>query len=180
MEIKETVQIIASVVGIFTSVIAVIISVFSLKQTQKSIKDANRPYVVVYRDYIQVLGNIQEHIIIKNFGKTGAIIKSLSFDPTYKDSMRKKEIFKNISETFIAPSQSISTITSNNTFEGERNGIIKAEITYCSGKEYYKDIFTLNEELLHDLSFSKTKPSKSKKLEEVIVKSVQEVLRRKL
>lgn len=180
MGLKEIIQISASLVGIITSLIAVLISVLSLKQTQKSIEEANRPYVVVYRDYIQVLGNIQEHIIIKNFGKIGATIKSLSFEPQYKDSLREQEIFKNIENTFIAPNQSISTITSNNAFIGERNGIILSKVEYYSGKNHYEETFKLNEELLHDLAFSKTKPSKSKSMEEVIVNSTQELLRRKL
>lgn len=57
----------ATLVGIITSIIAVVISVISLKVTRKSIEKANRPYIVVYGDYIQVLDSIQEHLIIKFF-----------------------------------------------------------------------------------------------------------------
>jgi hypothetical protein len=176
----QDVEIISTVVGLLVSFIAVIISIFSLKLTQKSIEEANRPYVVVYRDYIQVLNNVHEYIVIKNFGKTGAIIDSIIFDPPYKETIRDREIFQNISNTFIAPGQSITTVATPNAFEGEREGIIKVTIRYHANKKKYEEKITLNEDLIKDIAFSKSTPSKNKSIETVVTKAAEEILRRGL
>ncbi|HFU7087202.1 TPA: hypothetical protein ACGN8S_002237 [Bacillus cereus] len=180
INIADSVQIITSIVGIIISMVAVFISVGSLRATRSSIEEANRPYVVVYREYIQVLSNIHEYVVIKNFGKSGATIDSLIFEPTYLDAMRGKEIFKNAKNTFIAPGQSISTIVSVNPFDGERNDKIKATIKYHTDKKEYQEIITLNEAILHDMVFTKSKPSKSKSIEEIMTKATEEMLRRRL
>lgn len=177
---SENLQIASTITGILVSIIAVIISVFSLKLTQRSIEEANRPYVVVYRDYIQVLSTVHEYIIIKNFGNTGAIIDSINFHPNYVDSIRKQNIFANINNSFIAPKQSISTVSAHNVFEGDRNGLIEVTIKYHAGKKKYKDIITLNEELIHDLSYVKSKPSRNTSIEEIVSKATEELLRRNL
>ncbi|GGE36053.1 hypothetical protein GCM10011391_13560 [Pullulanibacillus camelliae] len=169
----------AEFVGIGVSAVAVIISILSLKQTQRSIEQANRPYVVVYRDYIQALDTICEYIIVKNFGRTGAIIDSLEFHPNYLGT-RGNNVFEHIDNTFIAPSQSISTVTSYNAFDNDRSGITKVIVAYHNGKKHYQDTIKLNEELDHDLAFAKIKPSKGKSEGEIITKTVQEILRRGL
>src|SRR5699024_605350 len=132
MHFLEILQVLSLIVGIIVSVIAVIISLLALKQTQRSIEQANRPYVVVYRDYIQVLGNVQEHIIVKNFGKSGAVIDSLDFKPNYTDT-RGKKTFENIADTFVAPNQAISTVTSHNAFAENRKGVTDVTISYHNG-----------------------------------------------
>ncbi|KOP80699.1 hypothetical protein AMS59_04825 [Lysinibacillus sp. FJAT-14745] len=170
----------AQILGLFAPLVAIIISVFALNQTKRSIEEANRPYVVVYRDYIQVLSSIHEYLVIKNFGKSGAIIDSVLFEPSYYDSVRNKEIFNNISDTFIAPGQSISKVVSTNAFAVERNGMIKVTIKYHAGKKKYQEVISLNEEIIHDLTFTKTKPSSSHSLQEVITKATEELLRRNL
>jgi len=166
-------------IGIGVSIIAVIISVLSLKQTQHSIEQANRPYVVVYKDYIQVLNNIQEYIIIKNFGKTGATIDCLEFNPNYKDYWRDRNVFENIGNNFIAPSQSISTIISSNVDE-DKDGITEVTIYYHNGKKKYQETIVLNEELTHDFVFAKSNPTSKDTIEKVIAKTAQEILRKRL
>ncbi|QWH20729.1 hypothetical protein EXW62_27415 (plasmid) [Bacillus mycoides] len=180
INISDLVQVISPIVGIVISIVAITISVLSLKVTKNSIEEANRPYVVVYREYIQVLSNIHEYVVIKNFGKSGATIDSLIFEPTYLDSMRGKEVFKNVKDTFIAPGQSISTVVSTNPFDGERNDKIKATIKYHTDKKEYQEIITLNEELLHDMAFTKSKPSKGRSIEEIMTRATEEILRRRL
>ncbi|PEK83566.1 MULTISPECIES: hypothetical protein [Bacillus cereus group] len=180
INITSLVQIISSIVGIGTSIVAIIISVFSLKTTKNSIEEANRPYVVVYRDYIQVLSNIHEYVIIKNFGKSGATIDSLIFEPTYLDSMKGKEIFKNVSDTFIAPGQSIATVVSTNPFAGNRHDKIKVTIKYHTDKKEYQEVIVLNEGILEDIIFTKSKPSDGRSIEEIMTKATEEILRRRL
>ncbi|MGE7366047.1 hypothetical protein ACQKKE_05310 [Desemzia incerta] len=176
----DGVELFSTLVGLLISIVAVVISILSLKQTQKSIEEANRAYVVVYRDYIQVNLAVHEYIIVKNFGKTGAIIDSIEFYPEYKDSFQEKVIFKNIKGTFIAPNQSISTVSSNNAFYGEREGLIKVTVKYHSDNKDYIERLTLNEDLIKDLNLSKTSVGKSTRLETVVAKTTEELLRRNL
>lgn len=176
----DQVELFSTLVGLIISIVAVVISILSLKQTQKSIEEANRAYVVIYRDYIQVNNSVHEYIVIKNFGKTGAVIDSVEFNPEYKGMVRGNLVFNNIKGTFIAPNQSISTVSSNNAFVGDREGITTATINYHSGTKKYEEIITLNEELIKDISFVKTVPSKNTRLETVIAKTVEELLRRNL
>lgn len=173
-------EIFSTIVGLLVSIIAVIISVFSLKQTQKSIEEANRPYVVIYRDYIQINNTVHEYLIIKNFGKSGAVIDSIKFEPEFKDKILGNRVFSNINNTFIAPGQSISTVTAPNAFEGERNGVIIAKIDYHLGKVKYEDSISLNEDLIKDLLFTKSNASKNTSLETIIAKASEEILRRNL
>lgn len=170
----------AQILGLFAPLVAIIISVFALNQTKRSIEEANRPYVVVYRDYIQVLSNIHEYLVIKNFGKTGAIIDSVLFEPGYYDSMRNKVVFNNIEDTFIAPGQSLSKVVSTNAFAVERSENIKVTIKYRTGRKKYQEVIILNEEIIKDITFSKTSPSGNTSLQEVITKATEELLRRNL
>lgn len=174
-------------IGILVSIVAIIISVISLKQSENSIIQANRPYVVVYRDYIQVLDAVHELIIIKNFGKSGAVIDSLTFQPEYKDRISGfgKNVFSNINNTFIAPNQTITTVVSTDALneKNQRNGITQVQISYrdlSSNKEKnFIEIFKINEDLRKDLIFSKSY-SKNKSSKEVFVSSFMELLRRRI
>ncbi|PGE86630.1 hypothetical protein COM55_07675 [Bacillus pseudomycoides] len=175
INISELVQIISPIVGIVTSIVAVFISVGSLKATRSSIEEANRPYVVVYRDYIQVLSSIHEYLVIKNFGKSGATIDSIIFEPN-----TDKGFFENTRDTFIAPGQAISTVVSSNAFGEENNGKIKITIKYHTEKKQYQEVITLNDEARRDMLFSKVRPSKSKSIQEVMTNATEEILRRRL
>lgn len=177
INIASLVQIISSMVGIGTSIVAIFISVLSLRATRSSIEEANRPYVVVYRDYIQVLSSIHEYLIIKNFGKSGATIDSIIFEPSYIDSTTDKGLFEHTRNTFIAPGQSISTVVPTNAF-GEEH--VKITIKYHTEKKEYQEVITLNQEASRDISFVKVKPPKSKSIQEVMTNATEEILRRRL
>lgn len=173
------IQIISIILTTVISIISVVIAVKSLKVTRKSIEESNRPYVVVYRDYIQVSSSIMEYLVIKNFGKTGATIESLVFKPSYHDS-RNKPLFPNLEHTFIAPGQSIMTVVSSNAFKSEREGVTVATIKYKDTIGSYTEKINLNEALMRDITFAKTNPSKSQSIETVISKTAEELLRRNL
>ncbi|MGG5805291.1 hypothetical protein [Bacillus mycoides] len=179
INISNLVQVISPIVGIVISIVAIIISVLSLKVTKNSIEEANRPYVVIYRDYIQVLSNIHEYLIIKNFGKSGATIDSIIFDPSYVDSRTGKEFFENTSDTFIAPGQSITTVVSSNAFGEEHSGRVKITIKYHTEKKEYQEVITLNDEARRDIVFTKQKANR-RSIEEVMTNATEEVLRRRL
>lgn len=179
---------ISDIVGILVSIIAIIISIISLKQSEKSIKLANRPYVVVYREYIQVLEAVNEYIVIKNFGKSGAVINSVNFSPEYKDDSFDKIVFSNIANTFIAPNQSISTLVSMDMFskneEKKRHGITEVKINYQEMTDkkpmVYEEYFKINEDLRKDINLGKSSPDEKKSIQQVTSFVASELLRRKL
>ena len=187
MNIQDYIQAVSIVVSALLTITSIVISVKALKQSQKSIEltensilDANRPYVVIYRDYIQALSTVHEYLVVKNFGKTGATIDSLTFTPIITNDLDQKPIYENISGTFIAPNQTISTASAINAMARANLHNITAEIEYHDNNQSYKESFILNDDLLRDLILPKSKPSKNKSLEEVIVKATEEILRRGL
>lgn len=187
MGISDIIQIISIVASTGLGIISLFIAIKSLKQSQRSIElteetihEANRPYVVVYVDYIQVLSSVHEYIIVKNFGNTGAVIDSITFSPEIFDDIRHDKIFSNLTNHFIAPNQSISTVSAANVMSREDLNKIIVNLKYHDKTQSYEDTFYFNDKILHDLKFTKSNPSKNKTLEEVITKSTEEILRRNL
>ncbi|MGJ0741424.1 hypothetical protein [Enterococcus casseliflavus] len=187
MSVSDVIGVISIVVSTILTIVSLFIAVKSLKQSQKSIElaeqsilDANRPYVVVYRDYIQILNSVSEYIIVKNFGNTGATIDSVVFTPELKYKNKERNIFENLRNTYIAPKQSISTVSNNNVFEKKDLCQFEVEIKYHNNNATYNETFLFNDDLLHDLHFSKSNPSSKKTMQEVLVKSSEEILRRGL
>lgn len=170
------------------TIVSLVISVKALKQSQKSIElteksilDSNRPYVVIYRDYIQVSSTVHEYVIIKNFGNTGAIIDQILFSPVLLDDIRGKKIFEHISGTFIAPGQSISTVSSVNVFKREKDlPDTNISITYHDDIKKYENRYSFSDNILHDISVSKTNPSKNKSIQQIMTSVTEEILRRQL
>ena len=184
---SDVIEIVSIITGALLSIISLWIAVKSLKQSQKSIElaelsieESNRPYVVVYRDFVQVLNTAHEYLVIKNFGNTGATIDSLEISPPYNDSDVNFDDFKNINNTFIAPRQSINSAVFANSANNRRAGITRISIKYHTDCKTYSDVFCINEDIMRDIIISKTNPAKSKTVEEVIVKSAEELLRRNL
>lgn len=184
---SDIIEIISIIISAILAIISLWIAIKSLKQSQKSIElaelsieESNRPYVVVYRDFIQVLNTAHEYLVIKNFGNTGATIDFWEISPPYNDSDVKFDDFKNLNNTFIAPRQSINSAVFANSANNRRTGITKISIKYHTDRRSYSDVFCINEDIMRDIIISKTNPAKSKTVEEILVKSTEELLRRSL
>lgn len=188
LTISDIIEIISIIISAILSIVSLWIAVKSLKQSQKSIElaelsieEANRPYVVVYRDFIQVLSTSHEYLVIKNFGNTGATIDSIKIDPPYSiDSDIPFDDFSNLKNTFIAPGQSISSAIFANAAHNKRSGETRIFIEYHTAQKCYSDIFCVNENIRHDILVTKTNPSKNKTIEEILVHTSEELLRRSL
>jgi len=89
------------------SLISIIIAVKTLKTTQKSIEDANKPYISCYIDMNEV-GHFKKYFIIKNFGKTPATILDIQFSETIKGLGRKGKV-DSLKGSLIAPNQKFIT-----------------------------------------------------------------------
>ena len=188
LTVSDIIEIISIIVSAILSIVSLWIAVKSLKQSQQSIElaelsieESNRPYVVVYRDFIQVLSTAHEYLVIKNFGNTGATIDSLKIDPSYSsDRDIHFNDFSNLKNTFIAPGQSISSAIFANVANNKRAGETKIFIKYHTAQKCYSDTFCINENIRRDILVTKTNPSKNKTVEEILVKTSEELLRRSL
>lgn len=181
LTISDVIEIVGIAASLVTSIVAIVISVKTLKQNSQMIEESSRPYVAVYREYIQVLNTPHEYLVIKNFGATGATIDSLTIDPPFeKSDICNNPGFNHISGTFIAPNQTINTTVFANAFNNNRTGITTISIKYHSGSKKYHESFYLNEDLQNDIRFTKPVPSKNKSLEEIVSRATEELLRRNL
>src|SRR5699024_12065343 len=89
--------------------------------------------------YVETIDTIyfSKHLVIKNFRKTSAKIKSLDFTSEL-DEFNKDNQMQSLVKGMIAPNQKFTTSLKN-----DFNKIINAEITYLdlNGKEYKEIIF---------------------------------------
>jgi len=169
--ITDWIQAISAVIGLITSITAVVISVKSLKLTEKSILNANRPYVTMYVETIDTI-YFSKHLVIKNFGKTSAKIKSLDFTSEL-DEFNKDNQMQSLVKGMIAPNQKFTTSLKN-----DFNKIINAEITYLdlNGKEY-KEIISIKTDMSKDLRWSRENTSSDSSEATAIKHSTHAILR---
>ncbi|MDD2371601.1 MAG: hypothetical protein PHQ32_06335 [Firmicutes bacterium] len=103
-------------IQILTPILAITISTISLvvtsrigakaaRLTKDIAEERERPYVAIY--YHSIPNNDFKTLIIKNFGRTGAHIQDITFNPILNDYMGNP-LFAKLKGTFLAPSQSIS------------------------------------------------------------------------
>lgn len=142
-------------IQVFVSIIALFLSYIAIKQTNKSIHEASRPYVVAYFTSIKITVTEQIILVIKNYGQSGAIIDSIDIIPelSYKkeNNYLEKSVdgnpFKKIRNHFIAPGQSLKAVVSS---QGEGMILLvknrKVIIEYHdSQKNTYKEILEFDE-----------------------------------
>lgn len=180
---SDIIQICSIVASSLLAIIAVTISYFTLRITSTSIKEANRPVVVAFEDYIQVVTSIHVYVVIKNFGTSPAIIDNIDVNPGLKSpSGALISSFDDSSGMILAPQQSITMPISVNPFGEEFRNYPKnlISIKYHSGKQKFEENFVLNHQHVRDIAFIKPAPSKSKSVSEIIAKSSEEFLRRNL
>ncbi|MBC1233152.1 hypothetical protein HCB21_03065 [Listeria booriae] len=148
METSDVIQIIATFITGITAIISVIIAVKSLKITQKSIEDANKPIVVCYLDSVDI-GYYQQYFIIKNFGKTPAVITDITFENLQQEvGMNNLESFKG---TLIAPNQKFVISMHDND---DTRQDFSVTVRYKDQNEKgIKEVFHLNPNFTKDISY---------------------------
>lgn len=174
MSISDIIQIVAIIVSTVISIISICIAVKSLKQTNKSICDANKSDVVIYPDFIQVNSIRTNYLIIKNFGKSSAIIDSIDFsnndffENTYTP-------FYNLSKCSIAPNQTFSTIV-----DYKKYPYIPFDITikYHDNLGSYEKFFSINTEAMAKQLVGLATSNNQDSLEKTISTIGQELIRK--
>jgi len=178
--ITDVIQAFAATIGIIISLIALWQSKKSIKLTEKSIREANRPVIAMYLEYTQVLNTPKEYLVIKNFGNTLATIDSIEMD-TKIQIIEDGEIFSQSIPFSLAPNQSFSTILRINIFgPEEEERIINVNVSYHDSIQQYSDTFKLNQNLVKDMRFSKSNPSKKSTVQQILSQTTEEILRKNL
>lgn len=175
LESSDKIQIISIVSTTMISIISVIISVLTLRQTNKITKEANRPYLAIYQETIQVTSTLISFLVVKNFGTTGAVIDSISYEPDFTQKYNSRP-FLNLTNHFIAPNQSLTTACE---FLKPYKPVTFT-VKYHNGKTSYKESFIINPEANAKLTYAKSTPGNSTNLEKIIAHSAQELIRTKL
>lgn len=150
-------NIVLSCLSFILACLSIIFVWITVRQNKKMIENSTRPYVVITTNKT-TFGDIEDfYLIIKNYGKSGAIIKSLksNVDLSSLSFIEGLIPFESIKDTFIAPNQSYITVIDT------RNLDIKTEkleftIEYEWGKRNYKEEYTVNYAIYNENQTART------------------------
>lgn len=138
-------NIVLSCLSFLLACLSIVFVWLTIRQNNKMIENSTRPYVVITTN--KTTFGIKEdfYLIIKNYGKSGAIIKSLKCDVELSkfSFIKGKTPFGSIQGTYIAPNQSfISVLDTKKINEGTEK--LKFTIEYEWGKRHYQEEFIVN------------------------------------
>ena len=134
-----------SLVSILLALLSIVFVVITINQNRKMIEASTRPYIVIYGR----LANMQNptyYLIIKNFGKTGAIIdKFLASENLANYSYRSDMVpFSDIEGYFFAPGQAALCNIEVPKQDDEAETFISFDITYSANKKTYKETYSFD------------------------------------
>lgn len=165
----------------FASIVALVLSVIAIRQTNKSIRNANRAYISVTSEFIDIIGDPTEYLVIKNFGKSAATIDKITISPKMSGMSRKfqHDYFENTAGTSLAPNQALTFLYSENVFSDNYDQEnLSIHVDYHDSISKYSEDFIINNEMIQDLSFSK--PEAQFSIQKTITYVAEEILRRSL
>lgn len=150
----EITNIVLSILSFILALISIISVIVAIKQNNTIIKHNTRPYVVVYGKRANYSDEMF-YLIIKNFGKSGALIKSISFDVdlqkfSYIDG---RVPFANIENTCLVPNQLLFVNLDMEKIRLWKCETFKATVKYddLSGNEYEEEYNINYQSLTYDL-----------------------------
>ena len=145
MTVSDWINLSLSILSFILAVISVVTVVITLRQNHKMIEESNRPYITVYGDETN-FSSPQFYLIIKNFGKTGAIIESLDCDIDLSKYSYQTGItpFQNIVGTLIAPNQNFVCNIDNMQLGADNVDVINFTIKYTANGKVYCEKYPVN------------------------------------
>lgn len=146
MTVAEYIELGVGLVTAATAVISVLIAVKTLRQNNKMIRNSSRPYIAVSFQSTNSQ-SISVYLIIKNYGASGAEIKSLKFSDKLVGVSASKiwaPPFEGINGTFLAPGQSIVCAIDTTKLHSNNIECLKATVEYTDGINNYKEDYPLN------------------------------------
>ncbi|KAI3350759.1 hypothetical protein FDB30_03650 [Clostridium botulinum] len=139
----DKIQILSIIFSSLLSLISVCIALGTLKQTNKISLDSNRAYIIFYIDKNRAESS--SNLVIKNFGKTGGKLISLTLDPTLDYEKSKIGVLvkpiTNYSNIFLAPGQSIKSAF---FFESYPDTKFNISISYETCGKLYNESYTID------------------------------------
>lgn len=177
MDFSDLIQLLLLVATTIGTIFSIIISVKTLKQNNHMIEESTRPYVIIYKDVININSPI-EYLVIKNFGSSGATINKISYNKTQFNKINNKSIkyrdpFKYLEKSFIAPGQNfkipIKTMDSN-------VNQITFKFEYSSHSKIYSEVYRINLNQEKGITFLKQHQSNNEI--KVISNAIQELISR--
>lgn len=180
MDIALIVNITLCVLSFLLAAISVITVLVTLKQNSIMLENESRAYVSIYSDTIECKGTIF-YLIIKNFGKSNAVITSLECDTDLSEfSYFKEKIpFSHMKNTSIAPNQSYKCALQQMPLFTSGISCLTFNVSYQCNNKKYSDTFCINLESYTDLIHSKASVNSGNELK-IIAYSLQELLEKLL
>lgn len=146
-------EIITTIVSALVGIISVCIAIYTLKQNSKMIEESTRPYVVIYLANAN-FQNSSLYLVVKNFGQTGATIKSFQSSLDLSTiSHDGRPLFKGIENSFIAPKQSYKTAIDISKLPEDKE--VEFTISYSSKAKAYNERFKINLNSFHNILSSR-------------------------
>lgn len=144
MSLSDKINIFLAVSSLLVAVISIFVSLFTLRQNSKMIENASRPYIVAYSGVVNCQSS-QCILVLKNFGNSSAVIKSLKISSSISNYLvfPGKLPFAGIEGLSFAPSQAMRCSLKYPKFD---SGIkpIEISIEYTASKKHYFETFTIN------------------------------------
>ncbi|MGG5316431.1 hypothetical protein [Enterococcus sp. AZ072] len=171
MEITDLIQLFAIITSLIVSVVAILQTRKSIKMTEESIRDANRPYLSIYVETIEI-SSFSKYFVIKNFGVTSAKILDLSFSREL-DSSNKKFNMNSLINGTLAPGQKLTSF-----MDPKYKETVDVTITYSDlqGK-IYKETSSIKTDMHSHLLWNTSKKSTDTKEATAIKQSAQAIIK---
>jgi hypothetical protein len=145
MSIGDWINAILCILSFLLAAISVVTVVITLKQNSKMIEESNRPYISVYGEQTN-FSSPQFYIVLKNFGRTGAIIKSLECDIDLSKYSYSTGVtpFQNIVGTMLAPNQNFICNIDNMQLSADNVEVLNFHIVYTANNKTYDEKYPVN------------------------------------
>lgn len=180
MDIATKTNIILCILSFLLAIISVITVIVTLKQNSIMLENESRAYISIYGDTIECKGTVF-YLVIKNFGKSNAIITSLECDTDLSKFSYIEEIkpFSHIENMPIAPNQAYRCALQQVPLFGSGIPSLNFKISYNCNNKKYSDTFCINLKAFTDLIHSRASVKSGKELE-IIAYALQELLEKLL
>lgn len=145
MLIGDWINVVLCILSFFLAAISVVTVVITLKQNSKMIEESSRPYISVYGEQTN-FSSPQFYIVLKNFGRTGAIIKSLECDIDLSKYSYSTEVtpFQNIVGTMLAPNQNFICNIDSMQLSTDNVEVLNFHIVYTANNKTYDEKYPVN------------------------------------
>lgn len=176
MDLSDKINLALSISSFLLAALSIVFVVITLRQNSKMIENSTRPYIAIYGTYTN-FETPTYHLVIKNFGTSGARIENFHVSENILDYSPAKELkpFSTLKGAFFAPNQSrICSLDSR--FMSENMKPFEFDITYSSGKKKYSEHFTVSP--VSDISNIKMRAATKNHELKIISYSLQEFVER--